>query len=72
MGGVDLLDGLLSYYRIPVKSKKWYRSGLLSRFQIDPSAPMAMSIGLNIVIQRVVAETLAAKEYQKSNAPNVR
>ena len=25
MGGVDLLDGLLSYYRIPVKSKKWYR-----------------------------------------------
>ena len=23
-GGVDLLDGLLSYYRIPVKSKKWY------------------------------------------------
>ena len=24
MGGVDLLDGLLRYYRIPVKSKKWY------------------------------------------------
>ena len=24
MGGVDLLDGLLSYYRIPVRSKKWY------------------------------------------------
>ena len=24
MGGVDLLDGLLSYYRIPVKFKKWY------------------------------------------------
>ena len=24
MGGVDLLDGLLSYYHIPVKSKKWY------------------------------------------------
>ena len=24
MGEVDLLDGLLSYYRIPVKSKKWY------------------------------------------------
>ena len=24
MGGADLLDGLLSYYRIPVKSKKWY------------------------------------------------
>ena len=26
MGGVDLLDGLLSYYRIQVKSKKWYNS----------------------------------------------
>ena len=24
MGGVDLRDGLLSYYCIPVKSKKWY------------------------------------------------
>ena len=24
MGRVDLLDGLLSYYRIPVRSKKWY------------------------------------------------
>ena len=24
MGEMDLLDGLLSYYRIPVKSKKWY------------------------------------------------
>ena len=24
MGGVELLDGLLSYYCIPVKSKKWY------------------------------------------------
>ena len=24
MVGVDLLDGLLNYYRIPVKSKKWY------------------------------------------------
>ena len=24
MGGVDLLDGFLSYYRIPVRSKKWY------------------------------------------------
>ena len=24
MAGVDLLDGLLSYYRIPVRSKKWY------------------------------------------------
>ena len=24
VGGVDLLDGLLSYYRIPVRSKKWY------------------------------------------------
>ena len=24
MGSVDLLDGLLIYYRIPVKSKKWF------------------------------------------------
>ena len=24
MGGVDLLDGLLSNYRTPVRSKKWY------------------------------------------------
>ena len=24
MGGVNLLDGFLSYYRIPVRSKKWY------------------------------------------------
>ena len=24
MGGFDLLDGLLSYYDIPVHSKKWY------------------------------------------------
>lgn len=24
MGGVDLLDGLISYYRIRLKSKKWY------------------------------------------------
>ena len=24
MGSVDLLDGLLSYYRIPLKSKKWH------------------------------------------------
>ena len=25
MGGVDLLDGLLSYYCIPLRSKKWYQ-----------------------------------------------
>ena len=31
MGGVDLLDGLLSYYRIPVKSKKWCHC-LISHF----------------------------------------
>ena len=24
MGGVDLLDGLLSLYRIHIRSKKWY------------------------------------------------
>ena len=24
MGGIDLLDRFLSYYRIPVRSKKWY------------------------------------------------
>ena len=24
MGGVDLLDGLISYYRITLRSRKWY------------------------------------------------
>ena len=35
MGGVDLLDGLLSYYRIPVKSKKWYHRLIWHFFDIS-------------------------------------
>ena len=35
MGGVDLLDGLLSYYRISVKSKKWYHRLIWHFFDIS-------------------------------------
>ena len=35
MGGVDLLDGLLSYYCISVKSKKWYHRLIWHFFDIS-------------------------------------
>ena len=34
MGGVDLLDGLLSLYRIHIRSKKWYHKLLYHFFDI--------------------------------------
>ena len=35
MGGVDLLDGLLSYYCIPVRSKKWYHRLIWCFFDVS-------------------------------------
>lgn len=34
MGGVDLLDGLISYHRIHIRSRKWYHRVIFHLFDL--------------------------------------
>lgn len=68
MGGVDLIDSMLGYYRIPLRSKKYYmkifyhlidlcvvNAWLLYR-RVHPSEPYLPLVDFNILISEVLCE----------------
>ena len=63
MGGVDLLDGLLSYYRIPVRSKKRYH-GLIWHFLDVPVVQGWLLYRRDVGAEKV----LSLKEFKVSVA----